>query len=277
MNKRKALGKGLETLIQDLHEDQDFLTYIPVNNIFSNPHQPRRYFDPQKIDEMAQTISEKGIFTPLLVRKNENQYEIISGERRLRAAKKAGLKDIPVIIKNTDSLSSFEISLIENIQREDLNPIEEAEAYHSLISFSGYNHETLSKKIGKDRSTISNSLRLLNLPNDIKEAVINGTISSAHGRTLLSLKSRDDQISALKTVIDRGLSVRETEKLIKILSTEKKSKNKQIKDIHFQSIEKELKHFFSTQVKISKFGKKGKIIIEFYSIEDLDRILDKIR
>lgn len=276
MNKRKALGKGLEALIQDLKEDEDLLTYVPVNNVFPNPHQSRRYFDPQKIDEMAQTISEKGIFTPLLVRKNENQYELISGERRLRAAKKAGLKDIPVIIKNTDSLSSFEISLIENIQREDLNPLEEAEAYHTLISFSGYNHETLSKKLGKDRSTISNSLRLLNLPKDIKEAVINGIISSGHARTLLSLKSPDDQISALKTVIDKGLSVRETEKLIKNLFTEKKSKKKPIKDIHFQSIEKKLKYFFSTQVKISKLGKKGKITIEFYSMEDLDRILDKI-
>jgi len=277
MNKRKALGKGLGALIPDLQEDEDLLTYVSVNNILPNPHQPRRYFDSQKIDEMAQTISEKGIFSPLLVRKNENQYEIISGERRLRAAKKAGLKEVPVIIKETDSLSSFEISLIENIQREDLNPIEEAEAYHTFISFSEYNHETLSKKLGKDRSTITNSLRLLNLPSEIKDAIINGSVSPAHGRTLLSLKNPEDQINALTIVLNKGLSVRETEKLIKNLCSEKKSDNRPVKDIHLQSIENELKHFFSTQVKISKSGKKGKITIEFYSLDDLDRILSRIR
>ncbi len=277
MNRRKALGKGLEALIPDLKEDKDFLASIPLNDIIPNPYQPRQSFDPQKIDEMAQTISEKGIFTPLLVRKNKNKYELISGERRLRAAKKAGLKEVPVIIKESDSISSFEISLIENIQREDLNPIEEAEAYNTLISFSGYNHETLSKKLGKDRSTITNSLRLLNLPKEIKDAVIHGSISSAHGRTLLSLKSPDKQINALYLIIEKALSVRETEKIIKNLSSEKKPKNKPIRDIHLDSIESELKHFFSTQVKITKSGRKGKISIEFYSLDDLDRILSIIR
>ncbi len=277
MNKRKALGKGLGALFPDLQEEKDLIIYLPVDRILPNPHQPRRYFDSQKIDEMAQTILEKGIFSPILVRKNENQYEIISGDRRLRAAKKAGLKEVPVIIKEADSLSSFEISLIENIQREDLNPIEEAEAYHTLISFSGYNHETLSKKLGKDRSTITNSLRLLNLPNEIKEAIMNGSISPAHGRTLLSLKSPEDQIKAMNIVIHKGLSVRETEKLIKSFYTQRKSKHRPSKDIHLKSIENELKHLFSTQVKISKVGKKGKITIEFYNLDDLDRILSLIR
>jgi ParB family chromosome partitioning protein len=277
MNKRKALGKGLEALIPDLKEDNDFLASVPLNDILPNPHQPRHSFNPQKIDELAQTILDKGIFTPLLVRKNENKYELISGERRLRAAKKAGLKEVPVIIKEYDSISSFEISLIENIQREDLNPIEEAEAYNTLISFSGYNHEALSKKLGKDRSTITNSLRLLNLPKEIKDAIIQGAISSAHGRTLLSLKTPDEQIKAFYLIMEKGLSVRETEKIIKNYSSEKKSKNKPIKDIHLNSIENELKHFFSTQVKISKSGKKGKISIEFYSLDDLERILSIIR
>jgi ParB family chromosome partitioning protein len=277
MNKRKALGKGLSDLISIIEEEKENFSYIPIELIVPNPNQTRHSFDLQKIDEMVQTVLEKGIISPLIVKKSGDFYELISGERRFRAAKKAGLKTVPAIIKDIDDISALEISLIENIQRENLNPIEEAEAYQKLLILGNYNHDTLSKKLGKDRSTISNSLRLLKLPDIIKEAIINGIISSAHGRTLLSLDDPKDQIYAFNIVKEKALSVRQTEILVKNLYKHNKRKNEKIKDIYIKDIEDNLKRLLSTKVNIFKTGKKGKIVIEFYSDDDLERILNYFR
>ncbi|MEI3336435.1 MAG: ParB/RepB/Spo0J family partition protein [Clostridium sp.] len=254
---------------------------IPLNKIKSNAEQPRKSFDNERIAELAESIKHHGIIQPLILMKENEDYVIIAGERRWRAAKMAGLKEVPAIIMDITEKEVLEVSLIENIQRQDLNPIEEALAYKRLIDEFKLTQEELSKRIGKSRTTITNCMRLINLDDRVKEYIIEGVLSEGHGRTLLSINDEELQYTIAQKVIDEGLSVRELEKLIKkVYSTDKKKKdNKEVNDennIYYKDIEEKLQSHFGTKIKLSYKKDKGKIEIEYYSEEDLQRILDII-
>jgi ParB family chromosome partitioning protein len=280
MAERKVLGKGLGALIpegeRELDSKEGAAYYCDIDEIQLNPHQPRTTFDQEKIEELAQSIKEKGIILPLLVRELESGYQLIAGERRLRAAKRAGLKKVPIIVKKVTEAELLEFSLIENLQRENLNPLEEAEAYQKLMREFTYTQQKLSQVLAKNRTTIANQLRLLKLPEIVKEALANNTITMGHARSLLSLNELQKQKEAFGVVVRKGLSVRETEKLVKRLSLAKK-KEPEKRLIHLEYIRNDLRQWLGTQVKIIKSGKKGKIIIEFYSQEELERIIERIK
>lgn len=279
MAERKVLGKGLGALIPDIAGDDipDKAIYCALDSIQINPHQPRTEFNQQKIQELSESIKEKGIIQPLLVKEIENGYQLIAGERRLRAAALAGLKKVPVIVKNVTEEEQLEYSLIENMQRENLNPIEEAEAYQKLINDFNYTQQKLSQVMGKDRATIANQLRLLKLPAMIKEAIARQELTTGHARCLLSILEAQKQREAFRLVLSKGLSVRETEKLARKLNKVAKKQLSQEGLIHLEYMENELIQWFGTKVKIARKGKRGKIIIEFYSPEELERIIEKIK
>jgi ParB family chromosome partitioning protein len=279
--KRIALGKGLDALIPELKTTEGKnLIYCGIEEIRPNPHQPRKHFDEAKLQELSDSIKEKGILEPLLVRKVSDGYELIVGERRWRAAQKAGLKEVPVLIKEFDERAALEISLIENLQREDLNPIEEAEAYRRLIEEFHLSHEALSLRIGKDRTTITNALRLLKLPPEIKEHLLQNRLSPGHARAILSLEDQEKQKQLCQLILQKGLSVREAEALAKKWSgkPKKKSIEKTQDDLKLQlaSLQDSLRRHLGTKVLIHSKGKRGKIEIEYYSHEDLERIVEAI-
>ncbi|MFQ7000346.1 MAG: ParB/RepB/Spo0J family partition protein [Clostridium sp.] len=283
MAKKFGLGKGLGALISENEEEtnKNSKLLIPLNKIKSNAEQPRKSFDNERIAELAESIKHHGIIQPLILMKENEDYVIIAGERRWRAAKMAGLKEVPAIIMDITEKEVLEVSLIENIQRQDLNPIEEALAYKRLIDEFKLTQEELSKRIGKSRTTITNCMRLINLDDRVKEYIIEGVLSEGHGRTLLSINDEELQYTIAQKVIDEGLSVRELEKLIKkVYSTDKKKKdNKEVNDennIYYKDIEEKLQSHFGTKIKLSYKKDKGKIEIEYYSEEDLQRILDII-
>ena len=283
MAKKFGLGKGLGALISENEEEtnENSKLLIPLNKIKSNAEQPRKSFDNERIAELAESIKHHGIIQPLILMKENEDYVIIAGERRWRAAKMAGLKEVPAIIMDNKKKEVLEVSLIENIQRQDLNPIEEALAYKRLIDEFKLTQEELSKRIGKSRTTITNCMRLINLDDRVKEYIIEGVLSEGHGRTLLSINDEELQYTIAQKVIDEGLSVRELEKLIKkVYSTDKKKKdNKEVNDennIYYKDIEEKLQSHFGTKIKLSYKKDKGKIEIEYYSEEDLQRILDII-
>ena len=290
MIKKRGLGKGIGALIPDFDDSvldkkgtqsQKDLFYAPIDEIANNPNQPRKIFSEEAINELSLSIKEKGVLQPLLVKKAEKGYELIAGERRLRASHKAGLLVVPVILKDVDEQTSQEIALIENIQRKDLNVLEEAEAYQSLINRYNYTQEDVSKKLGKNRTVITNALRLLKLSESIKKDLLQEKISMGHARAYLGVESSSVQQEVHKKVLKNGLSVRQTENLIKKLKTEgleKKVKKKQnTEEIQNEFLLNELQKRFSTKVNIIKKGKKGQIIIEYYSKEDLNRIYDVLR
>lgn len=283
MAKKFGLGKGLGALISENEEEtnENSKLLIPLNKIKSNAEQPRKSFDNERIAELAESIKHHGIIQPLILMKENEDYVIIAGERRWRAAKMAGLKEVPAIIMDITEKEVLEVSLIENIQRQDLNPIEEALAYKRLIDEFKLTQEELSKRIGKSRTTITNCMRLINLDDRVKEYIIEGVLSEGHGRILLSINDEELQYTIAQKVIDEGLSVRELEKLIKkVYSTDKKKKdNKEVNDennIYYKDIEEKLQSHFGTKIKLSYKKDKGKIEIEYYSEEDLQRILDII-
>jgi len=290
MIKKRGLGKGIGALIPDFDDSvldkksaqsQKDLFFAPIDEITNNPNQPRKIFSEEAIKELSLSIEEKGILQPLLVKRVEKGFELIAGERRLRAAHKAGLLVVPVILKDVDEQTSQEIALIENIQRKDLNVLEEAEAYQSLINRYNYTQEDVSKKLGKNRTVITNALRLLKLSESIKKDLLQEKISMGHARAYLGVESSSVQHEVHKKVLKKGLSVRQTENLIKKLKTEgleKKVKKKpETEDIQNEFLLNELQKKFSTKVSIIKRGKKGQIIIEYYSDEDLNRIYDVLR
>ena len=280
MAERKALGKGLGALIPDIEDDfegKEGALYCNLDEIQVNPYQPRTVFDQEKIEELTRSIKEKGVIQPLLVRKVRGGYQLVAGERRLRAAKKAGLEKIPVVVKEISKAELLEYSLIENLQRENLNPIEEAEAYKRLIKDFDYTQQKVSQVLGKNRATVANQLRLLKLPGVVKKSLAKGEISMGHARGLLSLSDLQKIKEAFRIVVGKGLSVRETEKLVKRLSQEKKKKEPEKRLIHLEYVRNDLRQWLGTQVKIVKSGKKGKIIIEFYSSEELERIIERIK
>lgn len=301
---KKVLGKGLAALIPEketrspapdsgiLAKPKDSvltlkgtssgerIVYLKTDEITPNKYQPRERFDSSKLGELVSSIREKGVVQPILVRRAGEKYELIAGERRLRAVKSLGMDKIPAIIKHAEDLDSLELSLIENIQREDLNPIEEAHAYQKLIDEFGFTQEETAEAVGKDRTSVANILRLLNLPQKIQEALKKGELSMGHGRALLGLETSAAQMEACKKIIAKGLSVREAENLVRqrrLSRTKQASIVAQKRDYELTAIEEELQHILGTKVKILKGKKHGKVEIEYYSDSDLERIISKIR
>ncbi len=278
MAERRGLAKGLSTMISQTPSkvDENVVFHLNIIDVEPNKEQPRKAFDKEKLDALTSSISEIGVILPIIVTKKESgRYMIIAGERRWRAAKAAGLKKIPAIIKNYEEKEAAEVALIENLQREDLNPIEEAKGYKSLIDGFSMTQEEISKRVGKSRSAITNSLRILNLPDEIIKYVISGEISQGHARALLSIDSGKLKIETAKRIIKEGLNVRQVESLVKNLNNEKPKKkktNSQI-DVEIKSIAESLSKSFSTKVTIKHGQKKGEIKIEYYGNDDLDRIL----
>jgi ParB family chromosome partitioning protein len=277
---RKALGKGIGALIPEKETGaQEKILYVKVDQIKPSPFQPRENFDHQSMEELTQSIREKGIIQPIVVRRRGDYYELIAGERRFRAAKFLNIKEIPVIIRDAEDEDSLELSLIENIQRQDLNPIEEARAYQYLIDKFQVTQEKLSEVLGKSRATVANILRLLKLPQEIQEEIKKGRISFAHGRALLELDDQNQQRRLVQEIIAKGLSIRELETLIKMHRS--KTSKQRIKvgshEPYIAVLEEELQHILATKVRISKRKKRGYIAIEFYSQQDLERIAHRIR
>ena len=281
MTKRKVLGKGLGALIPEInqYDDKDNYVYCNVEDIQPNKFQPRKGFDENRIEDLVVSIKEKGIIQPLIVRDVGDGYELIAGERRWRAAKRAGITEVPVIVKKASDTEVLELSLIENIQREDLSCLEEAEAYKQLTKEFTLTQEEVAKRVGKDRSTITNYLRLLKLPLEIRNGLSRDVVTMGHARAFLSLETPVKQREAYRQVLKRGLSVRQTENMVRGLKREKKNKPlERDKDIHLDAIKNELIKQFGTQVKIvARKGGRGKIEIEFYSLDDLDRIIETLK
>ncbi len=268
---KTALGKGLEALIP-AKED---IVKIDVQKIIPNEHQPRRIFKDDSLNDLASSIKEKGVLQPVIVQRiGEGTFKLIAGERRWRAAMIAGLKEVPALIKDVSSQDAVEIALIENIQREELNPVETADAFNRLIKDFQLTQEELSKRVGKDRATISNYLRILRLPDEVKTYINNESISIGHAKALLTLENKQKQIEAAKEIVKRGLSVRETEALCKRLSQPLKPKKKKEKLPEVEDLEHRLTQSLGTKVRIHHKNKRGKIEIEYYSLEELDRLLE---
>ena len=248
-----------------------------IDRIAPNPYQPRTRFSEAELAELARSIENQGILQPLLVRRSDSGYELISGERRLRAAKIAGLQKVPVMLKTVSKTDSLEISIIENIQREDLNPLEEAEAYQRLISEFNLTQEQAAGRVGKSRSAVANILRLRQLPQPIKAGIRDGSLSMGHARALLGVDNSAQQTAVWREIVSKGLSVRQTESLIKKLREAKKGPKKRTPssdDRYFSDISDDLSRQFGTRVRIKRRGKKGRVEIEFYSDDDLDRLID---
>lgn len=282
-NKNNArLGKGLSSIfgqdvskvlddIQngDMEVERQEQSKIPVDEIRPNPYQPRKVFNDEALKELSSSIKQHGVFTPILVKKSIQGYDLIAGERRLRASKLAGLKDIPAIIVDFDDQEMMEIALLENIQREDLNVIEEAKAYEKLIQRLGYTQEQLAHRVGKSREHITNLLRLLKLPEDVQEYVVSKQLSMGHVRALLGLKTEANMRKVAKQAIDQGLSVRKVEQIVKDTNN-KKTIEKPKEDIYVKVAKEKLQEFFQTSVSISK----NAISIHYENKEDLNRVLE---
>ncbi len=289
---KKTLGRGLEALIpsgpaeptgEGGYGEVEVIYQLPLDQIYANRLQPRQDFDESTIEGLAASINSSGILQPVVVQKTSQGYELIAGERRMRAAKKAGWQTIPAILTQVDEKERLQLALIENIQREDLNSMEEALAYQNLIQIANYTQEELSGVVGKERSTISNSLRLLKLPAEIQQHLRAGEISSGHARALLSLGSSQEQIELCQLIIAKGLSVRQVEECVRgDVKLPKKKADKPSKpplDVMLQSIQDQLAQRFVTRVKINPAAKGGggKIVIDYYSVEDLERIIQSIK
>jgi len=277
-SKKRGLGKGLGALIPDadlLARTSDQFFYCGIEEITPNPYQPRHNVRDKAFKELVESIRERGVLQPLLVRSTEEGYQLIAGERRWRAAQMAGLQRVPVVVKESAEPESFELALIENIQRKDLNPIEEGAAYRRLQQEFNLSQEDIAKKIGKDRSTVANMIRLLRLPERVRADLVDGVLSMGHARALLALPDAAAQLTARNTIVKKNPSVRDTEKLVQsLLKRESKRKVVVEPDSHMRSIVDQLIRHFGTKVTISRRGKLGRIEIEFYSDDDLQRIID---
>lgn len=286
---KKGLGskaKGLEALINtkmiSYNEGgfaQEGVLEIDINKIETNKNQPRKYFDEEALLELSESLKDYGMIQPVVVKRVEDYYELVAGERRFRAAKIAGLKKIPAMVKELDSIASFEVALVENLQRQDLNPIEEAEGFYKLQKEFLLNQEEIALKIGKSRSSIANTMRLLNLDSRVIDFVRENKLSAGHAKALLAILDGEIQFELAEKIIEQDLSVREVEKIVKSLQKkepilEKKQQSTvQFDTSSYRFIEDDLKSLFATKVKLSSNKNKGKIEIEYYSNDDLDRIL----
>lgn len=273
---KKGLGKGLGALIAaDALEDTG-LKELKINEIEPNKNQPRKHFDDDKLAQLSESIKQHGVVQPIIVKKEENTFRIVAGERRWRAARIAGLITVPVIVREITSKQVMEIALIENLQREDLNPLEEAEAYDKLIKEFKMTQEELANTVGKSRSVIANSIRLLGLSDEVKIYVISGELSSGHARALIVIEDKEIQKKAAEEVIRNGLNVRETEKLVKRYLSKKVKVKQNKNNEEIVHIEEKLQSVFGTKVKLLANNKRGKIMIEYYSNDELERILELI-
>ena len=280
---RKVLGRGLGALISSDSvavategvAPHGETIELAVDLIAANPFQPRTRFDAAGLNELADSIRSAGVLQPLLVRRaGPGDYQLVAGERRLRAAQLAGLSRVPVIVKDFDDRAMMELALIENIQREDLNPIDEARAYQALIEKVGLTHDKLSERVGKQRTTITNSLRLLALPPEVMDMVSRGTLSGGHARALLGIENRGDQLAAARYVASKGFSVRRTESFVRRKTRTAHARPRPAKLAGLGEWETKLQQRFSTQVAISQARKGGKVEFEYYSQEDLERLLE---
>ncbi|MCF7929777.1 MAG: ParB/RepB/Spo0J family partition protein [Spirochaetales bacterium] len=313
---KKALGKGIDALIHSGSEEEKQesgqeggIRTIPVDLISANPEQPRKHFSEESLKELADSIQSQGVLQPILVSRYEEGFRVIAGERRLRAARLAGLNEIPALVRELAPAEELELALVENIQREDLDPIEEAQAYRKLMDDNGLNQEQLAKQVGKNRSTIANSLRLLNLPEEIQSALAEFTLFAGHARALLSVEKPEDQLEVFHRVVKEGLSVRETEALARgdalppaggpppaadaqagdaqagesgaDTATKKSSSGKhgdsgreQPKDPQIREIEEQLIHHLGTRVRIRGDLNRGKVEIDYFSMDDLDGLME---
>ena len=297
--KKGGLGRGLDALFADVpvtapepeeikKEEsvksgveevpaEDRVNYIKIHEIMPNVNQPRKTFNEEKIAELADSITEHGIIQPIVVRRKKKGYEIVAGERRWRAAMKAGLTEVPCLLKELTDEQNMLIAIIENMQREDLNPIEEAEGLHQMVETFGMTQEQVSKSVGKSRPYITNALRLLKLPEYIRSRIAEGELSAGHGRTLITVEDEDLRRQLFDKILAEGLSVRETEKLVSELSKPKKKPAQKVKNADIAHVEEELKSILGTRVSITEKGKKGKIEIECYSREELNRLIDLLK
>ena len=290
--KKKGLGKGLDALfanteintkeitISNTAENvENGISYININDIKPNEGQPRKTFDEEKIGELADSIQVHGLIQPIVLRKAAKGYEIVAGERRWRACRKAGLKEVPCIIKELTDEENMLIAIIENMQREDLNPIEEAEGLNQMIVTYGLTQAEVSKSVGKSRPYITNALRLLKLPEEVREMVSSGELSSGHARAIAGVSGKAAQIKIAEKIVKEGLSVRETEKLIKEADAPAKrpAKRKAEKNADVKRVEEDLKAVLGTRVNLAQSGKKGKIEIEYYSREELERLIELLK
>ncbi len=277
---KRGLGKGLGALIPDIEKAPESPTLqVEIQRIDPNPFQPRRLFDEKKIAELAVSVREKGIIQPLVVRQSGNRYDLIAGERRLRAAIKAGLTQVPVVVREATNNEALQLALIENVQREDLNPIEEAGAYRQLQEEFQWTQEEIAERVGKSRPAVANTVRLLLLPKAVQQQVIEGSVPAGQARALLGLENESLIVAAAREVVAKGLSTRETEKLVRRLKTGRHRKKESFpSDPNLRALVEGLQRSLGTKVRLvhrSKSG-RGKIEIEYYSNADLQRIIDTI-
>ena len=260
---------------QDASQKNNGVQQIPLNNISPNPHQPRFKFDDEKLKELASSIKEHGIIQPLIVTKNGEQFEIIAGERRFEAAKIAGLSQVPVIVRDATEQQKLEIAVIENVQRHDLNPVEESKSYQKLAEEFDLSQEEIAQKVGKSRSAIANKLRLLNLPVEIQKALISEKITEGHAKAILAIENPEKQRALFDLILKNNLTVRQTEDKTKEISVRTHKRTLHV-DPEIKAIEEKLIGALGTKVKLSRSGDGGKILIEYYSKEELDSLISKI-
>lgn len=293
--KNRGLGRGLDALFANQEpayetskqnstvkeeiesSDESAVKYIDINDIKPNAGQPRKTFDEEKIAELAASILEHGIIQPLVVRKKKTGYEIVAGERRWRAARKAGLKEVPCLIRQFTDEENMLIAIIENMQREDLNPIEEAEGLNQMVKTYGLTQEQISKSVSKSRPYITNALRLLKLPEEIRGLVSDGSISAGHARALINVSDRKLQAELCRKIIDEGLSVRKIEQMATKEGKPKKKPLTKMKSPDIANVENELKDIYGTKVSINSKGKRGTIELEYYSGEELNRLIELLK
>lgn len=280
--KKSGLGRGLSALVSEAEYETGSAsskseTKVPIEDIFPNPDQPRTHFNESELKELSDSILEHGVLQPLLVRKKNNGYEIIAGERRYQASKLAGLEELPVIIKDVDDQEMLAIALIENLQRSDLNPIEEAKGYRQLIDSSGMTQEALSKAVSKSRSAITNSLRILDLPEQVQQYIFDGKLTAGHARAILAVPYEDARIKLAEKVVAEGLSVRATENLAPLFSVGESPKPKRtVTPQSYKKVARILRQTFNTNVRVKNTRGKNKIEIEFKDEDDLQRILSQV-
>ena len=281
MVKKSGLGKGLDALLPaaDNHLPESGVRQIQTSKISPNPRQPRANFDAGELDQLATSIREHGVIQPLIITAGESagSYTLIAGERRLMAAKLVELEEVPVIIREASDQELVELALVENVQRADLGPLETAEAYRQLSEDFGLSHEEIAARVGKNRATITNTLRLIKLPEDVKEALVSGKISEGHARALLSLPSEEAQGAVLKSILKLTLNVRQTEELVRKLSGEKPQKQlPAAPDPEIKALEEQLRQRLGTKVSLNQRSKGGTLTIHYYSAEELDTLLEMI-
>ena len=278
--KKQALGRGLNALMGEAQTETGSAasdTLVDINKIQPNPNQPRTHFNETLLQELSESIRENGVLQPLLVRKKGQKYEIIAGERRYQASKLAGVEKLPVIIKEVDDQKMLELALIENLQRSDLNPIEEAKGYKQLLKESGMTQEALSKAVSKSRSAITNSLRLLDLPDEVQQFLFDGKMTAGHARAILAVPYEEARIRLAQKVVDEGLSVRATENLAPLFSVgDEPRKPKAVMPQSYKKAARALRHVFNTNVKVKSSRGKNKIEIEFKDEEELSQILSVV-